>query len=130
MVICVSLSRLHSFTTASFENSFILSCCLTITAVPLSVLSKTQLQKAFSLNAGTPKEVNSPATHRGVLHSAGAMKFRSAFFQCSVLDSYLLTSSSFSLSTAVSKIEVFLYKMVISLKNCRVEQKNHSFLAR
>ena len=52
MIICASLSLLHSFTTVSFENSFILSRCLTIPAVSLSVLSKTQHQKAFSLNAG------------------------------------------------------------------------------
>ena len=36
---------------ASFENSSILSLHLTIPAASLSVLSKTQHQKAFSLNA-------------------------------------------------------------------------------
>ena len=37
---------------ASFENSFFLSLHLTMPTVSLSVLPKTQLQKAFSLHAG------------------------------------------------------------------------------
>ena len=37
-------------------------------------LSKTQFQKAFSLYAGVTIEVNSPATPRGIQHSAGARK--------------------------------------------------------
>ena len=50
---------------ASSENSIILSLCLSNPAVSLSVLSKTQHQKVFSLNAGATKCVTSPAAHRG-----------------------------------------------------------------
>ena len=46
---------------ASFENSFILSLLLTTPAVSLSVLSKTQLQKAFSLHVGALSHWHSPA---------------------------------------------------------------------
>ena len=35
-------------------------------------LSKIQHQKTFTLYAGATKEVNSPATHKGIKHSAGA----------------------------------------------------------
>ena len=34
--------------------------------------SRTQLQKALSLNAGATKRVNSPAAHRGIWYGAGA----------------------------------------------------------
>ena len=37
-------------------------------------LSKTQLQKAFSLNAGATKGVTSPAAHRGIRFGAGATR--------------------------------------------------------
>ena len=52
---------------ASFENSIILSFCLTITTASLSVMSKTQHQNTFSLYAGATKEVNILSlAHKGI----------------------------------------------------------------
>ena len=58
LLICKPLSLFHNSTapfgrpSASFKNSFILSLRLTMPAVSLSVVSKTQHQKTLSLNAG------------------------------------------------------------------------------
>ena len=52
--------------------SFSLSASLCL--LHLSVLSKTQHQITFSLNAGATKEVNSPAAHWGIWHGASANK--------------------------------------------------------
>ena len=38
------------------------------------LLSQTQFQKAFSLNAGATKEVSSPAAHKVIWHGAGATR--------------------------------------------------------
>ena len=58
----LSLGSTASFgrPSASFGNSFILSLHLTMLAASLSVMSKTQLQKAFSPNAGALAFWHSP----------------------------------------------------------------------
>jgi hypothetical protein len=55
---------------ASFKNSCILPFRLTMPAASLSVLSKTQLQKAFSVHAGALTHT----TSIGICHNAGATK--------------------------------------------------------
>ena len=57
----------------SFSHSASL-CLLFLTLLQ----SKTQNQKAFSLNAGVTKGVPSPATQRGIKLSAGATESRSS----------------------------------------------------
>ena len=171
---------LHSLTLyLTISHSFSQSASLCLLYLCL-LLSKTQFQKAFSLNAGAAKEVNSPAAHRGIWYGAGATKswFHSTTLQksfagikeclnaktlaiqmigesltdhsrtrlgetkkivisgrvrrvypCMLVHWICIYFSVFLCNRTLTvvvvdssfKIEEFLHKMVISLKNCPVE---------
>ena len=71
MLSCISSKVPLGFTAAFGRPSASLESCHLL---PFRVLSKTQFQKTFPLNAGATKGVNSPAAHRGKCHAAGATR--------------------------------------------------------
>ena len=87
-------------------------------------------------------ELETPIRYPGVWKGMLSWYTEPLLYNCRVLVDFLwlLINCIFNFSVPVwrltlvvfdspSKIDEFLHKMAISLKNCRFEQKNHSFLA-
>ena len=154
MVICASLSLLHSFTTpfdrpsASFENSFILSRCLTITAVSLSVsvrnttpegvfslcwcspiLTHSLPQWVYGMGAGATKEVTGPTAHRvyGMVRVPRNLDF--SFYNCPVFDAFSVLFGQVSHNSLsrllICKLKNSFIKWQSPSQIWRVKQQNH-----